>query len=157
MIYVRAATLLIPIAVAIGALWLLSGTARISTGAGEPLVSPLSPQGARDLRNIALESVAATGDLIVAHPDLEEDLVWPFRDSGTILIATRIPPAAGFVLWPVDAPAPAGFRPIEADWALTRTIRAPTADTLEYRHWLLDRNTLASRPDRIAVYTRAEP
>jgi hypothetical protein len=135
--------------------FLTPGALELATGgAADPLASPFSPVSARDLRDLALESRATTGLEIVVHPDLAEDVTWPFRDSGVLLVASRIPPAAGFVLWPADAPAPEGFVRLEGSWALTRRIRAPTADGLDYLHWLLDRNTLASRPEGIAVYTR---
>lgn len=154
-VYARSAALLVPLAVAAGLLWLVPGTMRITTGAAEPLTSPLSPDGARILRGIAL---AAAGDgFIVVHPDLEEAVAWPFRDSGTLLIASRVPPTASVLLWPASAPAPEGFLPLAGDWALTRTIRTPVADLLDYLHWMLDRNTLAPVPERIAIYTRAEP
>jgi hypothetical protein len=135
--------------------FLTPGALELATGgAADSLASPFSPESARDLRDIALASRAASGIEIVVHPDLEEDVTWPFRDSGVLLVASRVPPTAGFVLWPAGAPAPEGFVRLEGSWALTRRIRAPTADGLDYLHWLLDRNTLASRPEGIAVYTR---
>ena len=84
-------------------------------------------------------------------------MTWPFRDSGVLLVSSRVPDTAEFVVWPLDAPPPVGFVVLAGDWALTETIRTPTADLLDYLHWLLDRNTLAARPDQIAVYTRDQP
>ncbi len=156
-IYARASAVFVPVGAILGVVWLVAGAARIATGAADPLLSPVSPGLARDLRDAAIATRAETGGDIVVHPSLAEDAVWPFRDSGTLIVASLVPPSASYIIWPSDATAPEGFVPVEGDWALTRSIRTPTADTLDYLHWLLDRNTLAARPDRIAVYTRPGP
>jgi hypothetical protein len=156
-VYARAAAWFVPVAGVLGLALLLAGASRIAVGASEPLLSPLSPPLARQLREAALAHREATGLEIVVHPRLAADVAWSFRDSGTLVISSRVPPAAGFVLWPVDEPQPEGFAMLAGDWALTRSIRTPTADTLDFLHWWLDRNTLVPRPDRIAVYTRSEP
>jgi hypothetical protein len=153
-LYARAGAALVLLASALGVAVLAAGTARIATGAADPIVSPQSPEIARQLRDRARAVRTETGLDIVVHPDIEDDLVWPFRDSGVIVVASRVGPNAGFVIWPAAAAAPDGFRALDGSWALTRTIRAPTADPLDYLHWLFDRNTLAPRAGLIAVYVR---
>ncbi|MGD9932745.1 MAG: hypothetical protein AB7T37_03420 [Dehalococcoidia bacterium] len=149
--------LLAPLLLAVAVL-LLSGAVGIAAGgSSEPLVSPYTPGQARDLRDLALGRQQVSGGSIVVHPSIQESMTWPFRDSGIVAIATVVPPTAAIVLWPAGEPAPEGFVVVEGSWALTRTIRAPTADLLDSLHWFLDRNMIASKGVSISVYTREQP
>jgi hypothetical protein len=158
LIYGRAAAALaLPATLATVAM-LLAGASRVATGANtEPIISPQHAELARELRDRALAAAELSGGEIVVHPDLAAGVVWPFRDSGVLHISSRVGPNAAFVLWPIDLPPPADMEALSGDWALTRTVRTPTADTLDYLHWLVDRNMLAPGPERIAVYSRIDP
>ena len=94
------------------------------------------------MRDAALETVAAQGGSIVIHPDLESDVTWPFRDSGELVIASRLPDDARVVIWPAAAPAPEGFSPLSGNWQLLREPQAPVSDFLDYLRWFTDRNVL---------------
>ncbi len=146
---------LVPLGVVAGLIWLAPGTAGVVTGgASEPLLTPLSPRQARDLRAFALEARAAGGPIVI-HPSLYPEATWPFRDSGELVVSTAAIANASIIIWPADSPPPDGFRAVDGKWALTRELRTPTADLLDYLHWLVERNTLAARPGRVAVYMRS--
>ena len=149
--------LLAPLALVVVALLVPGAVGIAAGGASEPLISPYTAGQARDLRDLALDRRHVSGGSIVVHPSLQESMTWPFRDSGTVAVASIIPPTAAIVLWPASEPAPEGFVVVDGGWALTRTIRAPTADLLDSLHWFLDRNMIASRGVPISVYTREQP
>lgn len=149
--------LLLPLGLVLGGLLIPAAAGLAGGGASEPLASPYSPDQARQLRSLALSVRGTTGGEIVVHPSYGDALTWPFRGSGVLVVASVVPPTAAVLLWPPDEPAPEGFVIVEGDWALTRTIRAPTADLLDSLHWFLDRNTIASRGVSISVYTREQP
>jgi len=149
--------LAVPVAVA-GLAMLVTGASAVAAGGGsEPLASPLVAPAARDLRDLALARRTAGLGEIVVHPALQDAITWPFRDSGTLVVASTVPANAGTVLWPAAAPAPEGLTPLVGSWALTWAIRSPTADILDSLHWFLDRNTLAAKRVPISVYTREQP
>ncbi|MEX0783261.1 MAG: hypothetical protein WD557_11465 [Dehalococcoidia bacterium] len=144
-------TLLVPLA----AVPLVVATATIAFRAGDaPLPSPLSPVQARELRDIALQSVGDDGGSIVIHPDFDDALTWPFRDSGTVVVASRIPEDAGFVLWPGEGAPPDGFAPLEGDWALLHEVDSPATGFLKFMRWYTDRYSLAITSEPVAVYVR---
>jgi len=123
----------------------------------EPVPSPISPRQARDLRDLALATQADQGGTIVIHPNFEKDITWPFRDSGKLVIASRVPSDATFVLWPPGAPAPEGLAPVEGQWALTRSIEPPTTGFLGYLGWFTDRDKVRITSEPVAVYSRTTP
>lgn len=124
------------------------------SGKHEPLPSPLSASQARNLRDIAVAAREEHGGLIVVHDDFREAITWPFRDSGTIVLATNIPPDATFLVWPAGVPQPEGFDSLSGEWALQRTIEAPTSSVLDVLHWLSDRNEVEVSRLSIAVYMK---
>ena len=142
---------------AVAAFPALSGALGIGFGAGnEPIPSPYSTTQARQLRETALETVASQGGSIVVHPELEKDVTWPFRDSGKLVIASRVPSDGTFVLWPASAPAPEGLVPLAGTWELVRSPDAPVSDFLDYLRWFTSRGTLENSSTTIAVYVRAK-
>ncbi len=122
----------------------------------EPLPSSISPDRARELRHLALEAAAGSGGWLVIHADLEPHSTWAFRDSGEVVFAARIPPEATVVVWLAGLPPPPGFDVVDGQWALLDEVQPPTGSLLDYLHWLVDRNSLAITPERVAVYTRSE-
>src|SRR5690606_16368299 len=77
---------------AVGAPALLPGSLNVALSPDdEPLPSPVSPQQGRVLRNAALELAEVDGGTVVVHPDLKEQITWPFRDSGKIVVASQVP------------------------------------------------------------------
>ena len=42
---------------------------------------------------------------ILVHADFEDEMTWPFRDSGEILLASQVPPDASVVIWPTTVSA----------------------------------------------------
>ncbi|MBA4180965.1 MAG: hypothetical protein C0506_10290, partial [Anaerolinea sp.] len=107
--------LLVPVGLVL-AVPLFAGAFGASFGsAQEPLPSPVSPSQLRDLRTIALETAAAQGGRIVVHPSLERDITWGFRDSGTLVVASRVPETAAVVIWPAGLPRPEGYAPLAGD------------------------------------------
>ncbi len=121
---------------------------------GEPLPSPFSGAVARDLRDRAVATRGESEGSIVIHDSLKDQATWPFRDSGNVVFASRVPIDAAFVVWPATLPAPAGLKAVEGNFALTASLHTPLNDGLDYLHWLIQRNTLAIRPATVAVYTR---
>ncbi|MGE5595629.1 MAG: hypothetical protein ACM3S1_06280, partial [Hyphomicrobiales bacterium] len=152
----RARPTLLVAGVAVGALVMVPGTFGVAIAADEePLPSPVSPDQARDLRDTALGLAARDGGLVVVHPDFDDEITWPFRDSGKIVIASRVPPDAAVLIWPADAPPPAGYNRVTGEWALVRRVEPPTDGVLPYLHWFVDRDTVTIKPEPIAVYSRA--
>jgi hypothetical protein len=123
------------------------------SGMSEPIPSPLHSPQAPVLRAIALQLSQERGGPIVVHPDYRDDVTWAFRDSGTIVIASRVPSGAGIVIWPPTLPQPDGYVPVTGDWALVRTIEPPTGGFLDYLNWFSDRNGVVTRNEAVAVYT----
>jgi hypothetical protein len=149
-------TLLAPL-LAIAAVPLLSGAVGIALSTnGEPTPSPEVTNQARELRGIALEAVHEKGGLIVVNSDFKDEITWPFRDSGSIVVASRVPPDATFVIWPKSASAPEGLAPVNGDWSLQRELHAPTSDFLDYLRWFSNRNVLNITSQAVAVYLRAD-
>ncbi|MXX20162.1 MAG: hypothetical protein F4X03_03435 [Dehalococcoidia bacterium] len=145
-------TLLAPVAV--GGVLLLAGSNGIAlSAAGEPLPGPASPSSARAIRDVAL-SANTSGGSIVVHERYREALTWPFRDSGTLVLASRVPAGAGVVVWPADAPPPEGFVALDGRWVLQRAIDGPDG-FLAFVHWFAERNSLDQRLEIVAVYVRA--
>ncbi len=144
-------------ALGIGAVVVAIGAMGVALSAvDEPIPSPVSPRNAHVLRDLALETRAADGGEIVVHPDFQDDIVWPLRDSGDILIASRVPDDASIVLWPIDMAEPDGFVTVEGDWSLLDRPAAPTSGWLQFVRWYVDRNSLSVSHTRLAVYIRAE-
>ena len=144
-------TLLVPVA----AIPLFIATFTIAFRAGDaPLPSPLAPVQARELRDIALQATGENGGDVVVHPDFEDSLTWPFRDSGNVVVASQIPSEAGFVIWPAEAAAPQGFAPLEGQWALVHEVQSPAGGFLRLLHWYADRYSLAITPEPAAVYVK---
>lgn len=147
---------LLPAALLIGVLPVVSGATSVALSAEHDLLaSPFSPPQARELRDIALETVAAKGGVLVVHPQFEEDITWSFRDSGQIVVASRVPPQATVTLWPSGQPAPAGTAVLEGDWNVLREATPPSGGFLRYVRWFTDRNSLDISRGPVAVYVRA--
>lgn len=145
--------LLLP-AMAVGGVLLLAGSSGIAlSAAGEPLPGPTSPSSARAIRDVALASNTSQGSVVV-HERYREALTWPFRDSGTLVLANSVPAGAGVVVWPADAPPPHGFVALDGRWVLERAIDAPDG-FLAFVHWFGERNSLDQRLEIVAVYVRA--
>jgi hypothetical protein len=135
----------------------LSGGLGVGLSAGsEPSPSPYLTGQAHELRDIALQTAAANHGTIVVHPDLADDVTWPFRDSGTIVVASRVPGDAAIVLWPAGQPAPSGYTALSGDWALIGDVQPPTADFLTYLRWIANRGTAKNNSEPIAVYLKAK-
>lgn len=144
-------------ALAVAAVPFLSGGLGIGLSAGsEPSPSPYLTGQAHELRGIALQTAAAQHGTVVVHPDLQDAVTWPFRDSGTIIVASRVPSDAAIVLWPASLPAPSGYTPLTGDWALIGQTSPPTADFLTYLRWIASRGTIKNTSEPITVYLRAK-
>lgn len=140
--------------VAVGGVLLLAGSSGIAlSAAGEPLSGPASPSSARSIRDVAL-SANTSGGSIVVHERYREALAWPFRDSGTLVLASNVPAGAGVVVWPADAPPPEGFVALDGRWVFERAIDGP-GGFLAFVHWFAERNSLDQRLEIVAVYVRA--
>jgi hypothetical protein len=149
-----AAACLVAAAVVALGLPALASTMGVALSAGqEPIASPLSPAGARNLRDLAVQLRAEQGGPIVIHADLREAMTWPFRNSGLITLDSRPGPGAAILILPDGAQPPPGYVPLEGNWALSEEVLPPTASSLKYLHWRVDRNDLAIRPLKVAVYT----
>lgn len=147
---------LLPAAVLVALLPVVSGATSVALSADHDLLaSPFSPPQARQLRDIALQTVAAKGGLLVVHPQFEQDITWSFRDSGQIVVASRVPPQATAILWPSGEPAPPGTAVLEGDWNILREATPPSGGFLRYVRWFTDRNSLDISRGPVAVYVRA--
>ncbi|MBI2765580.1 MAG: hypothetical protein HYX53_06675 [Chloroflexi bacterium] len=153
----RSAPALIAGALVLALIPTVPGALRIAASAGdEPLLSPMSPRQARELRDLALQRIGEKGGSIVVHPAYRDAATWPFRDSGNIVVASRVPPEAAVVLWPPSEAPPEGFTGLDGKWALSREVLPPEQSFLPYLRWLTDRNVLAITPGAVAVYLRAK-
>ncbi len=139
---------LVPVLVAGGVLLLAGASGAAFNADREPLSGPVRPALVREA---ALE--AAAGGLVVAHPRYREALAWSFRDSGVLLLASRVPPNAAAVVWPPDEAAPDGFVPLEGRWIVERAVHPP-GDFLGWVHWLGDRGGLERETELAAIYVR---
>lgn len=143
----------IPIAIAVIPV-VASATGVAFSGVGEPTPSPVSPQQAREVRNILLADLQESGGQLVVHPDLWDELTWPLRDSGTIIISSRVPQTAGAVIWPEDAAKPDGMTALKGQWnALDETL-PPTGTLLDYFRWFTQRGTVQTTEQAMSVYVR---
>ena len=146
--------MLLPVAVAP----MLIATSAVAFRAGDsPIPSPLSKPAARELRDIALEA-ARDGGTIAIHRDFADELTWPFRDSGNVVVTSRVPPDAAILIWPGSGPAalespPAGFVAVQEEWALIERVQPP-GRFLQLARWYSDRYSLANGEERVAVYIR---
>ena len=121
----------------------------------ELLPSPVSPDQARQLRAVILEQPApSAGRKIVIYPSLERDITWPFRDSGKLVVASRVPEDATVAVWPAGSPAPDGFSALAGEWSLERLPSAPSFDFLKFVRWFTDRNSLPVSDVPVAVYIK---
>ena len=149
--------LLLPAAVVL----LLPAVAGLSGAAfgspNEPLLSPVSPLQAREIRDIAVAVRAEQGGLIVVHPRFEDLVTWPFRESGELVIASGDVPEAVVIIWPDDLPAPQGYSTLDGRWTVLEERRGPDAGVLDYLRWLANRNTLPVGRAPVIVYLKAEP
>jgi hypothetical protein len=150
-----AATLwVIPIVVAVFPV-IGAATGVAFSGVGEPTPSPVSPVQARELRNILLADLQESGGQLVVHPDLWKDLTWPLRDSGDIIVASRVPQTAGAVIWPQDAAKPDNMTPLQGDWNILQQRLPPTVDLLDYFRWFTNRGTAGTSSVGVSVYVKA--
>ena len=102
----------------------------------------------------ALETVRESPGLLVVHPSFEQDITWPFRDSGTLVVSSRVPENAAILIWPKTAPRPEGFNAVEGDWNLLQSPELPTDSPLNYLRWFTNRNSLAINATAASVYVR---
>ena len=141
---------------ALGVPLLAAGALHLAFSEGpEPLASPYAPAQARELRD-ALFALPGGPGVIAVHPDLARGLTWPFRDSGDLVIASRVPESATVVLWPEAVAFPAEAKRFTGNWAVIRVVFPPASGVLRYLHWYLDRNRLTVTPAGVAVYTRTK-
>jgi hypothetical protein len=154
----RTVATLAGLALPLAALPMLIATFIVAFRAGDsPTPSPVSRPAARDLRDVALQA-AKDGGSIVIHPAFEQELTWPFRDSGTVIITSTVPADAAIIIWPGAGPAafeapPEGFAPIEEQWALIERIEPPTR-FLWFVRWYNDHYSLVNTLEPVAVYVR---
>jgi hypothetical protein len=140
---------------AVAVIPLMSGAFGVAAGSRHELLpSPSSPKQARELRAIALEYVATSPGEIVVHSSLQQDITWPFRNSGTLLVATRVPDDASVIIWPAAVAAPTGYAPLAGDWNLELKPSAPPNDFLKALRWFTNRNSLPIAPTAVAVYVK---
>ena len=121
-----AAALLLPAGVVASFMMISSASNVAFGGPNEPLPSPISTVQGREIRDIAIEARSAQGGLIIIHADFEQEATWPFRDSGELVFASRVPPDASVVVWPITEPAPEGFAVLDGQWSRPRTVLALT-------------------------------
>lgn len=149
-----APSLLIP-PILVLALPLVSGAFAVATGSpNEPLPSPISTVQGEELRDIALAASKQQGGAILIHSDFREQMSWPFRDSGDILVATSSDASAVVAIWPATEPAPEGFSILDGTWGFLEVRHAPSGDFLDYLRWLSNRNVLRNTFVPVAVYLR---
>ena len=147
----RAAALL-P-AAAVAGLWLLSMTGRaVAPSWHEPLYSPIASPQSGTIRSIVLQ-LGDEGPVVV-HPELERLAVWPLRDVGSIVVASRPQPGDAVLIWPADAPPPDGFVPLEGRWTLAWSTELP-GGVRPFLRWLSDRNSLPRDGTEVRIFTRA--
>ena len=152
-----APTLFAPL-LAVAALWMVATNVGAAIGVGnQPLVGPETSPQADELRQGALATIADHGGEVVVHPDFADDVTWAFRDSTTLVIASRVPPDASFVIWPATLAKPAQddkLTRLDGTWSLRQATPAPAGSLLQYFHWLIDRNVIQPLRTPVAVYIR---
>jgi len=151
------AALLVPVAFAATVVVLSGATGVAFGGPTEPLPSPVSTVQGREVRDIAVAARDELGGPIVIHADFQDIATWPFRGSGTVVFASRVPADAAVVVWPVAAPAPDGYAVVDGNWSFREHRHAPDGGFLDYLRWLTDRNSLQNTIDPVAVYLRTAP
>ena len=73
---------------AVAGLVMIAGASGVAFGGpNEPLPSPISTIQGEVLRSIALDIRDEQGGLIVVHTDFRDQMTWPFRDSGDVILA----------------------------------------------------------------------
>jgi hypothetical protein len=150
----RPATFLVPLA--FGFLWLVAMTGRAaSPGPAEPLYSPAATAQGRVIRAAAIELADGRGRIAV-HPDLVDDVTWPLRRSGTLLVTDRPPADAAVFLAPWGTTAPEGYLELEGPWAFLR-LTGPPESVRGVLRWLASRNVHASRDEPVAMFARPTP
>jgi hypothetical protein len=151
----RLAPALLAVPVIVAAVPLLSGSFGVAFGGpGEPLPSPVSAVQGREIRDIAVRARQEAGGSIVIHADFEKEMTWAFRDSGEVVLATRIPPDATVVVWPAVEGPPDGYATLDGIWSLQEHRFGPSGGFLDYLRWLTKRNSLPNTVDPVAVYLR---
>jgi len=150
-------TLFLPVAMLAALPFLGNAFAMAFPGPNEPLPSPISTIQGEELRDIALAAREAEGGLIVVHPDFERQMTWPLRDSGEVIVASRVPADARILLWPTTEVAPEGYSVLEGSWSFEGIRRGPSGGFLDYLRWFSDRNSLQNSSLPIAVYLRTGP
>ena len=149
-----AAALFVPAGVLL-ALTMLSGASNVAFGGpNEPLPSPVTTIQGAELRDIALQAREERGGLIVIHTSFREEMTWPFRDSGDIVLATSVGADATIVIWPASESAPEGFGVLDGQWGFLEIRHAPEGGFLDYLRWLSNRNSLRNTFVPVAVYQR---
>ncbi len=152
----RAVAALLAPALVIGVpLFVSAGMGVSFSSSGEPVPSPVSPVQARQLRDTALQLAHEHGGLIVVHERFAEEMTWPFRDSGDIVVASRVPGDASVVVWPKDLPRPDGYNAVDVSWNLLLEPDVPTDGFLAYLKWLSDRASLGRSEVPATVYVKA--
>ncbi len=151
----RRAPAVYAVALAAAAIPVLAGAVNVGLSAiEEPIPSPVSPAQARLLRDVTFELQSSAGGEIAIHDGFRDEIAWPFRDSGRVLIVSRVPTEANVAVWPAASAPPDGFTRLEGEWALTQEVAPPTGEILDYLRWFIDRNTLTVTADKAIVYTR---
>ncbi len=143
-------------ALLLGGLLMVSGTSAVAFGSpSEPLPSPISTRQGAEIRAIAVAARAEHGGAIVVHPSFEDAMTWALRDSGDIVVASRLPEDATVAIWPASEPAPEGYSIVDGQWSLVEIRRGPDGGFLDYLRWLSNRNSLKNAQVPLAVYLKA--
>lgn len=149
-----AAALVVP--VAFGIVWLIAMTGRaVAPAAPEPLYSPAATEQGRTIRATVRELAAKEGR-IALHPDLEPIIIWPLRDTGTLLVADRPPADVAVYLVPGGYPLPEGFVSVDGRWAFVRET-SPPETVRAFLRWMAGRNVHPSRDVPVTIATRVQP
>ncbi|MBK6662970.1 MAG: hypothetical protein IPG47_09545 [Thermoflexaceae bacterium] len=151
----RSAPALLALGLGISVFPVLTGTFGVALSAGaEPIPSPVSPAQARELRDLAVARAASQGGPIVIHPQFADAATWPFRQSGDLTIASRVPQDAAIAVWPTDLAPPEGMVPVTGAWSFARHKAAPTTGPLRYIRWFTHRNAAVITSEPAGVYMR---
>lgn len=151
------ASAVLPFVVVAAVPWLAGGFAVATGSPAEPLPSPVTTLRAAEIRDIARGPARDPSGLVIVHPTLSEALTWPLRGTRGVVAASRIPPNASIVVWPVAEPAPPGeFRIFDGRWAVLQERSGPDQGFLPYLRWLGHRNMLLVSDVQAAVYAREE-
>lgn len=149
--------LLAPALVVAGPLLISGGFGIAFNSAGETLPSPISPPQARQLRDTVLQLAHERGGLVVVNDRYADAMTWPFRESGNLVVASRVPADAAVVVWPADATGPQGYDTVPGDWNFEVAPSPPTGGFLDYLKWLSDRGALPVDRVSAALYVKAKP